>query len=107
MIGRLPPRTRPALDNACVELDREKLGYGCSGFSRGLQEDLLTRPLSYLRLHYPELVFGEIPVCPAKRKPKDHEFLVRFGRGYRFADWRRAPQAPSDPTDSQWPIDPA
>lgn len=76
------------LDCSCAELDTEDLAYGCSGFMYWLHTDLTTRSLDYLRLHYPELTFGETGKCRATPKPKGHALCKRFRGRYRWADWR-------------------
>lgn len=83
--SRGPYRIHERIDWSC-SLEQEDLRFGCSGFISGLLDDMACRPLPYLQLHYPELVFGT-----SVKKPTGHEFVQNAGRNlWRWADWRTA-----------------
>lgn len=72
------------LDCSCSEIDREDIPYGSSGLTVNLCEDLGERTLHWLKLHYPELIFGS---TSGTKKPI-HDYCRSVKGGWRWADWR-------------------
>jgi len=71
------------MDNTCA-IDSESIEDHSYEEDQRLKDAMATQSTAYLTEHYRDYRFG----IDFGKKPSNHSIVVRFGKGWRWADWR-------------------